>query len=190
MKTRNTHYFTGLHKGDIISELHQRSVKFSVNQDLPVLKELLAYEVDGIQSVPALMFSCPKSTLEELNLQIYEMLGTELPHDISNHVKNLYEEIPFKFEKETKKSIVNIINVSFKNKQVRNSADHEESLLTVCKYVPENHPNHFVNVVIETLAEMQEIFVLTRFSKVSTKNPSIHQYIISACNASNTTLCG
>ena len=160
MKTRNTHYFTGLHKADIISELHQRSVKFSVNQDLPVLKELLACEVHGIQSVPALMFSCPNSTLEELNLQMYEVLGTEPLHDISNHVKNLYEEIPFKFEKETKKSIVNIINVSFKNKQVRNSADHRESLLTVCKYLQENHPNHFVTVVIETLAEMQEILYL------------------------------
>ena len=58
MKTRNTHYFTGFHKADI-SELHQRSVKFSVNQDLPVLKELLACEVNGIQSVPALMLSFP-----------------------------------------------------------------------------------------------------------------------------------
>ena len=160
MKTRNTHYFTGLHKADIISELHQRSVKFSVNQDLPVLKELLACEVHGIQSVPALMFSYPNSTLEERNLQMYEALGTEPLHDISNHVKNLYEEIPFKFEKETKKSIVNIINVSFKNKQVRNSADHRESLLTVCKYLQENHPNHFVTVVIKTLAEMQEILYL------------------------------
>ena len=132
-------------------------MKFSVNQDLPVLKELLACEVHGIQSVSALMFSCPNPTLEELNLQMYEVLGTEPFHDISNHVKNLYEEIPFKFEKETKKSIVNVINVSFKNKQVRNSADHRESLLIVCKYLQENHPNHFVTKVIETLAEMQEI---------------------------------
>ena len=66
MKTRNTYYFTGLHKADIISKLHQRSVKFSVNQDLAVLKELLAREVHGIQSVPALMFSGPNSALEEL----------------------------------------------------------------------------------------------------------------------------
>ena len=150
MKARNTHYFTGLHKVNIISELHQRRVKFSVNQDLPVLKELLACEVNGIQSVPALMFSCPDSTLEELNLQLCEVLGTEPLRDISNHVKNLYKEIPFKFEKETKKSIVNIINVSFKNKQMRNSVDHRESLFIVSKYLQENHPNHFVTKVIET----------------------------------------
>ena len=79
-------------------------MKFSVTQDLPLLKELLACEVHGIQSVPALMFSCPNSTLEELNLQMYEVLGTEPPYDISNHVKNLHEEIPFKFEKEIKKN--------------------------------------------------------------------------------------
>ena len=117
MKTRNTHYFTGLNKADIVSELHQRSVKFPVSQDLPVLKELLACEVYGIQVSLALIFSCPNSTLEELNLQMYDVLGTEPLHDTSNHAKNLYEEIPFKFEKETIKSIVNITNVSFKNKQ-------------------------------------------------------------------------
>ena len=69
MKTRNKNYFTGLHKADIIFELYQRNMKFSVNQDLPVLKELLACEVHGIESVPALMFSCPNSTLEQLNFQ-------------------------------------------------------------------------------------------------------------------------
>ena len=91
---------------------------------------------------------------------MHEVLGTKPLHDIPNHVKNLYEEIPFKFDKETKKSIVNIINVSFKNKQVRDSGVHRESLLTVCKYLQKNCPNHFVTVVIETLAEMQEIFYL------------------------------
>ena len=91
---------------------------------------------------------------------MYEVLGTEPLHDISSHVKNLYEETPFKFEKETKKCIVNIINVSFKNKQVINSANRRESLLTVCSYLQENHPDHFVTVVIETLAEMQNILYL------------------------------
>ena len=42
-------------------------MKFSVNQDLPVLKELLACEVHGIQSVPVFMFSYPNSALEEHN---------------------------------------------------------------------------------------------------------------------------
>ena len=35
----------------------QRSMEFSVHRDLPVLKDLLACEVHGIQSVSALMFS-------------------------------------------------------------------------------------------------------------------------------------
>ena len=70
------------------------------------------------------------------------------------------KKYPSNLKKKPKKSTVNIINVSFKNKQVRNSADHRESLLTVCKYLQKNHPSHFVTVVIETLAEMQEIFYL------------------------------
>ena len=59
-----------------------------------------------------------------------------------------------------KQNIIDLVNVSFKNKQVRNSADHRESLLVVCKYLQENHSNHFVTKVIETLAEMQEILYL------------------------------
>ena len=43
---------------------------------------------------------------------------------------------------------------------MQNSADHRESLLIVCKYLQENHPNHSVTKVIETLAEMQEILYL------------------------------
>ena len=43
---------------------------------------------------------------------------------------------------------------------MRNSTDHRESLVTVCKYLQENHPNHFVTKVIEPLAEMQEILYL------------------------------
>ena len=43
---------------------------------------------------------------------------------------------------------------------MQNSADHRESLLIVCKYLQENHPNHSVTKVIETLAEIQEILYL------------------------------
>ena len=50
---------------------------------------------------------------------------------------------------------------------MRNSADHREILLTVCKYLPENHSNHFVTKAIEALAEMQEIF----YSQDSARSP-------------------
>ena len=107
MKTRNTHYFTVLHNAGIISKLHQRNIKFSVKQDIPILKELLACEVHGMKSIPALMFSCPNYTLEELNLQ-----------------RNTLQT-----KKRNQKSIVNLINVLFKNKQMQNPTDHTESLL-------------------------------------------------------------
>ena len=55
-----------------------------------------------------------------------------------------------------------------------NSADHRESLHIVCKCLQDNHPNHFVTKVIETLAEIQDILYL----QDSARSPqNILQYI-------------
>ena len=74
----------------------------------------------------------------------------------------------------SKKSIVNIINTSFKNMQIRDSADHREIFLIICKNFQENHPDHFTTKVIETLAEMQEILYLQDSARSPQK---ILQYI-------------
>ena len=44
------------------------------------------------------MFSEPGKTLEELNLSKYEILNNEPLNDVSNHIKNLYSQIPFNFK--------------------------------------------------------------------------------------------
>ena len=54
------------------------------------------------------MFMRPNETLEKLNLSSYEILYTEPLHDISNHIKNLYQELPhhFPFQKPNKKLLI------------------------------------------------------------------------------------
>ena len=41
------------------------------------------------------MYNNPLRTLESLNVSKYEILFTEALHDISNHIKNLYQEIHY-----------------------------------------------------------------------------------------------
>ena len=106
MSKSNTKYFSNLKKYEIITELHERGVKFRSDASVNILKELLEYEMHGIQRLPALMFTKPRYTLEELNLSRYEILSNEPLHDVSNHVKNIYSELPHHFNKKEKKLVV------------------------------------------------------------------------------------
>ena len=95
---------------DIVTELRARSIKFSCTESKKRLSDKLEEAAHGIQRVPALMFSNPTSNLADINLDLYEILFTEPLHDISNHIQNLYAELPFQMEKEHKKSFTDIIN--------------------------------------------------------------------------------
>ena len=49
----------------------------------------------GIQRLSALLFYNPLTPLSDLNLTDYEILANEPLHDISNHIKNIQDEIPY-----------------------------------------------------------------------------------------------
>ena len=84
-------------KEDIISNLREREFKFSLQQPVKYLSDLLEDEMSGIKRLPSLMFSEPDKALEELNLSKYEILNNEPLHYMYNHIKNLYFQsiIPF-----------------------------------------------------------------------------------------------
>ena len=103
------------------------------------------------------MFFNPTSNLADINLDLYEILFTEPLHDISNHIQNLYAELPFQMEKEHKKSFTDIINVSFNGKIAKNSSDYRKSILIVTKWFQDNCSNHVFKSIFLTLCEIQEI---------------------------------
>ena len=160
MKKNNTKYFTNLKKDDIKCELIDRKVKFNLDAPVTDLRELLVDEMHGIQRLPALMFTKPDASLKDLNLEQYEILNNEPLHDLSNHTKNLYEELPSHFPKNIKEKISQIITSSFNGKETKNSAAYRESILIVCNWLEEHHSNHYVTNVIKTMTEIQEILYL------------------------------
>ena len=103
------------------------------------------------------MFYNPTSNLADINLDFYEILFTEPLHDISNHIQNLYAELPFQMEKEYKKSFTDIINVSFNGKIAKNSSDYRKSILIVTKWFQDNCSHHVFKSILLTLCEIQEI---------------------------------
>ena len=54
------------------------------------LKEVLR----GIQRVPALCFPQQECSLQELNLENYEVLPVETLHDLKEHINNIFKELP------------------------------------------------------------------------------------------------
>ena len=168
IKNMSTNYFSKLKKHEIINELHQRGVKFISGSNVEILRVKLEEEMHGIHRTPALLFSRPETTIADSCLGNYEILFTEPLHDVSNHIKNLYEEIPHHFKKE-KNLIEQTISISFNNKQAKNSADHRKSLLIVCKWFMDNYPQHYVTQILKTLAEMQEILYLSEDNRTIQK---------------------
>ena len=79
---------------------------------------------------------------------------------ISNHIKNLYTELPFHIEKEHRKSLKFIIINSFWGKEAKNSSDYQERLLVVTQWFQENHKTHMIRDILITLSEAQEIMYL------------------------------
>ena len=94
---------------EIVDELHQRSVKFSSNLPQSELMSLLQYEMHSIKQLTAILCGYPKKNLEGLNLEQYEILPHEPLHDLSNYIKNIYQQTPDHASK-NKKAIENSFN--------------------------------------------------------------------------------
>ena len=66
------------------------------------LQKKLEKALHGMQRLPSLLFSCPQEELNNVNLGRYELL-MEPMHDIANHIKNVFQEIPHHFSDERKR---------------------------------------------------------------------------------------
>ena len=149
--------YDNLDKADLISELRERKIKFTSTAPIQHLRELLTIEMHGIQRLPALMYDTPHSSLCDLRLQDYEILCNEPLHDVSNHIKNLYAEIPNHLTKAMKQKVQEVIACSFNGKSAKNSSDYRKSLLVLSNWFNQNHSNNIVSKLLITMAEIQEI---------------------------------
>ena len=93
--------YDNLDLADLIDEHQQRNIptKTITKQ---YLRTSLNMEMHGIQRMPALFFNTPFASPDAINLSRYEILINEPLHDISNHIKNIQEELPHHVPKEKK----------------------------------------------------------------------------------------
>ena len=82
-------------------------------------------------------------------------------HDVSDHIQNLYEELPQHAPKDFKKSLKEVIQNSFNGKEAKNFSNYRNSLSVVCVWLIKQYPKHFVIEIFTTLVEIQEFSYAT-----------------------------
>ena len=91
----------------------------------------------------AVQFNNNALTLTDIYLENYAILENEPLHNVSNQIKNLYEEMPNHFPKYMRSSFKQIITASYNGKEAKKGADRRESLVQVCKWSMNTLPDHF-----------------------------------------------
>ena len=153
----NIKLFSMLSKTELVEQLLQRSIKYTCQSITKELQGLLDCEMHGIQRLPAVLFNNHALALKDINLENYEILKNEPLHDVSNQIKNLYEEMPNHVPKDMRSSFKKIISASYNGKELKKGADHGESLVYVCKWLMNILLDHFSTTIFSAILEIQEM---------------------------------
>ena len=86
----------------------------------------------GIHRVPSVFFSQPLATFLVINIASYKCLPCEPFHCITNHIKNLYKELPYHLNKNEKKLFEDAVVASFSGKECARGSDYRLSLIDLC----------------------------------------------------------
>ncbi|XP_065645686.1 uncharacterized protein LOC136076144 [Hydra vulgaris] len=147
--------YTHLKKKEII-ELNQHNIKFTENESKQYLDLKLATTMSGIQRVPSLIFHQPDISLPETGISKYELLMEPL-HNVFNHLKNLFAELPHHFDKKTKREIERIIELTFKGKDVKRAIDYRSCIIKTAIYCQQKFPQNPLTDIFITMCQIQEL---------------------------------
>jgi len=126
-------------------------------QKKDVLQDKLSSLMHGMQRLPSLLFENPTATLLDLSLEKYEISAIEPMHDIGNHIKNLYEEIPSHFPKTVQQALKEVIEASFRGKTQRRIADYRLSLVMLVDMLYRKYSDTNLCKLFSTLLDVQDI---------------------------------
>ena len=160
--------YSNLTKQEISDELHERGIKFSIDENKVSLSKKLVKEMHGMQRLPSLI-NADRSMLSS-HLADYEILGCEPLHDIKHHIENLYTELPHHLSKAERKLMEETITGSFAQKEVKRGVDYRRSLIMLNK-VLKGKIDKTVFGILSTLCEIQRILYS------SEKERSVHNIL-------------
>ncbi|XP_078684908.1 uncharacterized protein LOC144918223 [Branchiostoma floridae x Branchiostoma belcheri] len=149
-------------KEELVKDLSSRGVLDVHEARGKPAKELcmiLKNELHGIKRPPALLFHCPETSLESLNLEKYEVLPCEPLHDISHHIQHIFEELPFHVSSDVKNDIKQVYNATLGTKELKRGCDYRVALIALANTL-EGKATPLVLQLITSLLEIQRLCYL------------------------------
>ena len=104
----------------------------------------------GIQHLPALFFTEPEASPENMLLELYEILPCEPLHDVKGHIQNLFEEIPYYTKKEK------LLQKTMGGKNCNRGVDYRVGLIQLVVLLLDKIDDDIFNI-FETMCEIQEV---------------------------------
>ena len=114
-----------------------------------------------------MFFSQPLATFLDINISSYECLLREPLHCITNHIKNLYEDLPYQLNKQEKKLFEDAVVVSFSGKECKRGSYYRLRLIDLCLQLNGKIDMKILDVLLP-LREIQEIIYGAESKRTST----------------------
>ncbi|XP_066298089.1 uncharacterized protein [Branchiostoma lanceolatum] len=149
-------------KAELVRELVSRSMLDTKEAQAKTSKELQALlktQLHGVKRPPALLFGSTDTSLEDLNLDRYEVLPCEPLHDVSHQTDNLFQELPHHVPSDIRQIIKEVYDATLGNKEMKRGCDYRVALVTLAAAL-EGKASTPVMELITSLVEIQRVSYL------------------------------
>ncbi|XP_019624951.1 PREDICTED: uncharacterized protein LOC109470439 [Branchiostoma belcheri] len=148
-------------KEEMIDELTYRgTITYHDAEDMNKtnLNVHLKHTLHGVKRIPTLLYGCPNASVEDLNLSHLEEPGSEAMHDLCNHAKNLFEEIPHRVPTHVAGIVKRVNNLVLNSQDTVRAADMRYAVLVLLQELKQCRETSGELVkLINTLADMQKL---------------------------------
>ena len=122
----------------------------------------------GINNFPALLTSNPQTSLEEINLQQYEISACEPLHDFKGHMANLVEEIKHMVVGNAKSEVTKVISVTL-GKDTLRCVDYQKAAILLSNVLHRTKATHGLCGLIDTAVEICQLM----YAREEVRSPKV-----------------
>ena len=153
--------FSGLSIQEVRQELAARHL--DSGGDGKIARQRLTEHLGGLQRVPLLLITNPKSSLESLSLQHYAINDFEPLHGIKGHFINLFAELPYILPNNIKPDVNQLLRSCLRKEKVT-GADLRATAIVLFKFLSGKVATE-IEALIESAVRIAEISYLAEHKR-------------------------
>lgn len=145
-----------LTKAELEQEIRGRKLTVGTSTTKSAMQKALVSDLRGKKRVPALLYCSPESSLENLNIEDYEVLPCEPMHDMAGHIGNILQELPHHLPPEQAQLLRESTKLATEGKDKKRACDQRCSIIVASSQMRQK-ASLKVQQLLNTLVEMQGI---------------------------------